>query len=268
MFLLLHRATALKAMIFLQVAVISDAASAIQAYAKPSYLTESLIADDAPFSRKVACRPNDACSNISRGSILAGSEKERASLPGTNEASEYLDQRAQGDVPDLLRALRGDEQQTRRNAARALGRLGKAAEHAMPALFVTAGDSRWDVRAVAVWAIGKIARQEPTVDAVSVLTTALDDPADHVRWSAAQSLARIGPTAEAAVPALIKRLEDPVRKVRASAVSALTNVASRNSHDIVLPALARLKDDDVFLRKRAASALRALKSMSDTSSTP
>jgi len=139
----------------------------------------------------------------------------------------------------------------------------------MPALLLATRDSHWEVRADAVWAIGKVASQEQHDDAVDALTTALGDPSDHVRWSAAWSLARMGPAAEAAVPALLDRLKDPARKVRASLPSALIKVVSQGSHDAIIPALSRLKgDDDKLVRKRAATALRKLKSVSDVSPNP
>lgn len=266
MLMLLHRAKTFNTTIFLYVAVISDPVLAIQTSVKASYLTERPVADNTLLCREATYELSRTYSSTLRTSVLAANETE---LPRTDEAFDTQVQPAQYDEQDLIRALRGDKPQMRRNAARALGRLGQVAQHAMPALLLASGDRHWDVRAEAVWAIGKVARQNEAVDAVSVLTTALDDPSDRVRWSAAWSLARIGPAAEAAVPALIERLKDPSQKIRASAVSALTRVASQSSHDAILPALVRLKDDDNNLvRERVAKALRALKSSADASFEP
>ena len=269
MLTLLRRAKALKGMLIFYAAGISYPAWAIHEPDRPESINETLKAYDALSPWQAVTSSEQRYLNTPPSSTLAANEKNRAPLFQTTDLPGHQDHQVQDRVLRLLRALSADQSQTRQDAAQALGRLGKAAEHAMPALLVAAGDSRWEVRADAVWAIGKVTTKEQASSAVSVLTTALDDPSDHVRWSATWSLARIGPAAETAVPALIEKLNDPARKIRASALSALTRVASQSSHDVILPALFDLKDDaDQLVRKRAAAALRALKSASDASLNP
>ena len=215
------------------------------------HFVEDLMSDSDGLLSEVRCNLDERCSATRPSLLLAASEKGSATL-------------SRDKMQDLLRALDGGEPQMRRRAAKTLGLLGEAAEHALPELLVAADDQLWYVRADAIWAIGKVVTREQTVDAVDVLTAALDDPFEQVRWSAAWSLARIGPAAEAAVPALIESLKDPARKIRASAVSALKRVTSQNDYDVVIPALLRLTDDDdKLVQQRAATALRTLKSASD-----
>lgn len=264
MLMLLRKERMIDVAVAIQIMTISAPTLATQASFEPPYRTERLVAHDTQHSQRSTCKRDAACSGTLAAPFLVLSEESSVSPHRSDEAFAHQDQHTQSSVSDLVRGLRSNEPRTRKHAAKALGRLGHAVEHAMPALLLAAGDNRWDVRADAVWAIGKIAPGSQAVDAVRVLTNALEDPSDRVRWSAAWSLARLGPAAEAAVPALIERLKDPTRKIRASAVSALRKVASQSSHDVIIPALTGLKDDDdELVRQRAAKALRFLKSVSD-----
>ncbi len=135
-------------------------------------------------------------------------------------------QQAKAATPDLIEALNDDEAQIRRNAAWALGRVGDQAGDAMPILLETALDEEWDVRADAVWAMGKVIEDHGQLEIVDerlveAVVTHLGDYNPHVRWSAAWSLARFGPGAEAALPALLEALNDHSYEVRASAAVAL-----------------------------------------------
>jgi hypothetical protein len=109
-----------------------------------------------------------------------------------------------------------------------------------------------DQRVFAIKALQKIG---PAAEAaVPALISALKDAAADVRRSAAEALGAISPVAEAAVPALAAALKDDDAKVRASAAEALGAIGP--AAEAAVPALvAALKDDDAELRRQAANAL-------------
>jgi HEAT repeat protein len=164
----------------------------------------------------------------------------------------------------------------------ALERIGRPA---VPELVKALDNEAWVGRTVrsgrwrAAWTLGELG------DAVAVpgLIEALDKVGDDVRPSVASALGKIGDAA--AVPHLIKRLqEDPVAKVREWSAFALRRIADVTSVPALIataladpspavrgasinalyeigdaaavPALTQmLKDDDVWVRSRAAAAL-------------
>ncbi|MGI9500585.1 MAG: HEAT repeat domain-containing protein [Geminicoccaceae bacterium] len=168
-------------------------------------------------------------------------------------------------TPQLIDALDDPESQIRRNAAWALGRVGDEASDAMPTLLDTALDVRWDVRADAVWAMGRVVEDSGDwaavdSDLVAAVTDFLNDNSHHVRWSAAWSLARFGPGAEAALQELVDALEDEHAKVRASAAAALGRVGSSHHEELVSEALSKaMNDESALVRSRAAAALRSIR---------
>ena len=176
-----------------------------------------------------------------------------------------MGQDAAAATPHLIDSLTDDEAQIRRNAAWALGRVGEQAGDAMPVLLKTALDHEWDVRADAVWAMGKVIEDTGEfgiVDAnlVEAVIAHLDDQNYHVRWSAAWSLARFGPGAEAALPALVEALDDHNFEVRASAAVALGRIASSHHEEMLIEALERaMNDENELVRVRANAALNALR---------
>ena len=190
---------------------------------------------------------------------------------GRHQAIEIIGrigQRAGSATPLLIEALTDPEAQIRRNAAWALGRVGEQAGDAMPTLLETALDIQWDVRADAVWAMGKVVEDRGDFGAVDadLVQTVIDylknDESHHVRWSAAWSLARFGPGAEAALETLADTLEgDFHAKVRASAAAALGRIAASHHEDIVGDALTKALDDEsALVRTRAAAAIQSMRS--------
>ena len=176
-----------------------------------------------------------------------------------------IGQDAKAATPHLIESLTDEEAQIRRNAAWALGRVGEQAGDAMPILLETALDEEWDVRADAVWAMGKVIEDTGewgVVDAklVEAVISHLGDLNHHVRWSAAWSLARFGPGAEAALPALLEALEDYNYEVRASAAAALGRIAASHHEEMLSEALQNaMNDENELVRTRAAAALDALR---------
>jgi HEAT repeat protein len=76
-----------------------------------------------------------------------------------------------------------------------------------------------------------------TPTAVAALSRAIKDPDLQARFSAALSLAQIGPAAEAAVPALRDALHDENRYVPGYAVEALERIATPDAMQVLLPFL-------------------------------
>ncbi|MBV9812630.1 MAG: HEAT repeat domain-containing protein, partial [Acetobacteraceae bacterium] len=72
---------------------------------------------------------------------------------------------------------------------------------------------------------------------VAALSNAIKDPDPQVRFSAALSLAQIGPAAELAVPALQDALGDDNRYVPGYAVEALERIATPDAMRALLPYL-------------------------------
>jgi HEAT repeat protein len=83
-------------------------------------------------------------------------------------------------------------------------------------------DENKDVRREAASALGQIGRTAPeALTSVPKLINALLDKDETVRQTAAEALGRMGPMAKSAVPALVKALDDPNDLVRKGAGSAL-----------------------------------------------
>lgn len=91
-----------------------------------------------------------------------------------------------------------------RSAAGSLAQIGPAA---IPALKEALADDKPQVRRQAARALGKMGPDAEA--AVSDLTKALNDADPTVREAAAQALGKIGPAAAPAIPDLIKALEEP-----------------------------------------------------------
>jgi HEAT repeat protein len=143
----------------------------------------------------------------------------------------------------------------RRAAANALVEIGPAAKQAIPALIKSATNANSDVRAFALYTLGRMALEPELVD--PVLIRALHDPDREVRYQAAyglSSFAFMGGDTKPAVPALIEALQDSYTGVRGGAALALGHIHSETG--VVVPALIEsLHDREVFVRAQAAAAL-------------
>ncbi len=188
-------------------------------------------------------------------------------------------------VPALIERLNNDKDgRVINDVARTLGRIGPVAKDAVPALVKLAQENRSDLYlppiVLAVFQIDQTAFYQielPTqalvvmmveefirfnydsalqvVDdgtVVSVLIEALGDEDSLVRYDAARALARMTPTAQAAVPALTVALNDTSEYVRSYATIALGEIRE----NVPLQALiAVLRDVDTDLAIDAAEAL-------------
>ena len=127
-----------------------------------------------------------------------------------------LGDRALEAVPALAAALGHADDDTRRAAAAALGRIGPGAIASLRGV-LEKGDPR--TRGEAVEGLGGIG-----VAATSPLIEAVGDSSPLVRRAAARALGRLGPAAKDAVPALLRAVSDPQPEVRETAAAALRQI--------------------------------------------
>lgn len=96
----------------------------------------------------------------------------------------------------------------------------------------------WTMRETAAAALGRIGQP-----AVPQLVEALTSPNPTLRHQAADTLARIGPSAKDAVPALVKAMEDQDPTVRKAAARALGQIGP-DAADAVPQLIEMLLEDD------------------------
>ena len=153
------------------------------------------------------------------------------------------------EIFELMEALRDERQDVREWAIRALGRMGRSAREAVPALvdILFRDEISWTRRCVAR-ALGRIGG----TGAISALIRAFTDQNRSVRKDAMSSMKRIG---QPAVPALVKALRDNDALVRYSAARLLGRVREATA----LPALIEaLQDKNAPVRGVAARALGSI----------
>ena len=140
-------------------------------------------------------------------------------------------------IPALLDLLARGAPCARKLAAFALGEIGSTGAGSpdmRDALCAAIGDAEPAVRVNIVEALGLLDADAGTLAA---LTAALKDADEEVRFSAALSLARLGPDAEPAVPVLSEALHDSNRYVPGYAVEALERIGTRDAAKALLPFL-------------------------------
>ena len=150
-------------------------------------------------------------------------------------------------IPLLIQALRDDYEPVRLNAAYALGAIG---EPAVPQLIETLADENGPTRRMAAYALAAVG-----TSAVPALSEALQHTEDAVRIEATYAFAQIGSAAESAIPALIERTEDNSVEVRRYLAEAFGGIGPAASP--ALPALCDMliRDGDGQARFEAALAL-------------
>ena len=154
-------------------------------------------------------------------------------------------------VKHLVAALEDPDEAVRREAARALGHLGGAADPARPALHVALDDPRPSVRWAASRALFDLGARPSEL---SPLTRALASEDPYVRGFAAFSLGEMGPPARDAVPALAAALRHPDGYTRGGAAAALAKLGPAAAEAV--PTLQDgLASDDGDRRWKAARTL-------------
>ena len=158
-------------------------------------------------------------------------------------------------VPELIEALRCDDDWSRNFAAELLGEVGSDAELAIPALIQLLSDPDSFVRGNGAEALGNVKRKPELV--VPALVLALKDSDAHVRYSSAGAIEMFGHDAREAATELAQVLmEDIDIKVRWNTAGALG--ATGNSL-IAVPALVRaLTDSSPAVNRFAAMGLKQL----------
>ena len=152
-------------------------------------------------------------------------------------------------VRELIVKLMDPDARTRKDAARALGRMGPAAEEAVPSLRKAIGDEPL----VAIWAQYAIAEITDTDEPyVSAIAAYLRNEDDDLRGHAAAALGEMGPRAVKALPELMRTItEDKNPNVRFNAGLAVPKMKAK-----AVPALIEaLKDPRDQIRRYAAQAL-------------
>jgi HEAT repeat protein len=149
--------------------------------------------------------------------------------------------------PALVAALSDGDPLVRRVAARSLGELAPDVADAVPALVALFPD---------IEAIRAVARFGPhAAPAVRPLLDHFANPDPAIRWQAARAVGKIGPPAVSAVPELARLLRsDPDPLVREHAAEALGDIGPPAADGI--PALAKaLRDPVARVRRDAVRAL-------------
>ena len=127
----------------------------------------------------------------------------------------------------LITALDDDSKVVRITAVKALGKMGRAAQKAVPSLksvFSKSGydrDEREELQKAAIVALGKIG--EPTEEIAPFLIEKFLNPKESIRWKAAMALKAVGADV---VPYLIDAMHSTDQKVRFYAAMALGEIGS------------------------------------------
>ena len=133
------------------------------------------------------------------------------------------------DVNTLIRSLSDPNPNTRYQAVKNLGHMGRSAAPAVPALVKALEDDDRRIMKEAMLALRSIGGP-----AVPALIKALSHAQHDVREQAALALGKMGPPANQAIPALVKILDDTNRRVVDAAEYALRSIGHP-----ALPALKR-----------------------------
>ena len=163
-------------------------------------------------------------------------------------ASRAIESVGAGAVPNLVQALRSDQDDLRIWSAYTLGRLGPKASAAVTALADLFPSSNVTLRRVATRSLGEVHVDDAVV--IELLAKLTSDDDVRVRQYAVDSLGQIGPSANAATGQLIDALDD--QPVRARALESLVNIG-----ELAIPLLEKELSDDT-IRMEVAEALRRI----------
>jgi len=127
------------------------------------------------------------------------------------------------------RLLGGDYYQVgfiRRNAAHALGCVGKPSPELTTALLIAINDKYWEVRAAAIEAFQKLYSEEPSGEIVQALLKALQDRKFEVVAQAVYALGALSPN-EAVIRHFQKLYDHPNILVKTAIIGALKTLLKR-----------------------------------------
>lgn len=175
------------------------------------------------------------------------------------QAVESLADKGAVGLPILIRALKDDVVEVRREAANTLIRLGEQAAGAAEAIGVALDDQSIEVRDAAARALAGIG--PPARAAVPALLEAIEKGNWRIRFEAARALGRIG-VADSVVPVLIDVLRDRGVPARDAAAEALGNIGA-GAVAAQADLLKALREDDKDVRTQCAEALGKIGSASE-----
>jgi HEAT repeat protein len=132
-------------------------------------------------------------------------------------------------VPSLIEMTRNPDAAVRRQAVRALGKIGVRALDALPQLMaLTTGDPEPGVREQSAEAIGEIG--SPAAAGIPALVKALGDSGARVRRDAVRSLGQMGPAAKGALQEVLALANDPDDDVKKAAKDAARKIDPAGKH--------------------------------------
>jgi predicted NACHT family NTPase len=164
-------------------------------------------------------------------------------------------------ITSLLLRLENGNEDVRRSAAGALGRLGNASETVINALLLRLKDEDSRVRREVVQALGGLGNASETV--IGFLVLGLQDENPTVRHEAARALGRLGNASETVINALLLSLQDEEHLIHFFAVRGLSKFGNV-SEALISALLLRLEDGDKSVRRKAVQALGNLGNASET----
>jgi HEAT repeat protein len=126
----------------------------------------------------------------------------------------------------LIEALADDDEEVRHAACYALGKIGPKAKAALPALEKNLKSDDKFLQFASIWAMLQIHvdKSELAEVAVPMLIDALDDERAHIRVEAAYSLGELGAAAKSSIAALEKAMDDDNPAVRIAVAEALEKI--------------------------------------------
>ncbi|MBV7332812.1 HEAT repeat domain-containing protein [Chloroflexi bacterium TSY] len=160
----------------------------------------------------------------------------------TRNAVYAFNQIGEAAIPALVEASQSDNERLRARSFDILGDMGQQATSASATLRNGLADPEEDPRRRAAEALGTVSQNDPSV-AASLAQLVENDPSGMVRRNAALSLARLGPNAREAVPALAKGMSDPNHYVRGYSVHALARIGTPEASQAALRQLEVLRYD-------------------------
>ncbi|CAF4757021.1 unnamed protein product, partial [Rotaria socialis] len=180
----------------------------------------------------------------------------------------------------LVTALKNADDNVRRTAVEALGRIGEtgATDDVIAPLIAALGDEKVSVRVSACEALGQIGEKAATDDFIAALLTALWDKEMYVRAKACEALGRLGgKAATSSVMNELLRIADflasnslknilvsasSLSKIDSNTVSKLFNFWNRNAlqvHNIPLEKIIQAFSDSKIVEWCSIIALHALR---------
>lgn len=151
----------------------------------------------------------------------------------------------------ILGAMRDPDPHVRNVAAAAMPKAGVVPDAGVPALIKLIGEDRQPVPLRALSEYRSAAHPALTLLAEILANRELDE---ETRWNAARTIGKVGPTATAAIPALVAALQDEAATVREHAAEALGDIGP-NAGEAVGALASVLTDRATRVRRDAVRSL-------------